>query len=249
MTRAKWKIVQLPAGIIAAYFGGLLLLCKTLGAFIYGAAAAPLVLFARPRTWVAVSCGVVLIILAYPLLRSYDIIPVRRVAAAAATVSSERGGSFLFRVQNEDRLLAKATQKPFFGWGTWGRNRIYDQETGADQSITDGAWILRFGMFGWFGYLSLFGLFAWAIFTALAGVRGPVTSSTILLGGLTLILAVNLTDLIPNANLLPLTYLLGGSVAGRTRARRRPYVRRQNIEVARSAPAEFAIASGGVPAS
>ena len=68
-------------------------------------------------------------------------------------------------------------------------------------------------MFGWFGYLSLFGLFATAAITALSGVKGPVTQSTIFLGALTLILAVNLTDLIPNANLLPLTYLVAGSIA------------------------------------
>ena len=123
------------------------------------------------------------------------------------------------------QLLAKANQKPFFGWGTWGRNRVYDQESGTDVSITDGAWILRFGMFGWLGYLSLFGLFATAVWKALSDVRGPVTSSTIILGGLTLILAVNLTDLIPNANLFPLTFLMAGSIAGRARVRAKTEIR------------------------
>jgi hypothetical protein len=46
-----------------------------------------------------------------------------------------------------------------------------------------------------------------------------VTLSAIHLGALTLLLAVNLTDLIPNANLLPLTYLIAGSIAGRTRVK------------------------------
>jgi hypothetical protein len=215
--RARWRLFHLPVGGAAAYLGGLLLLCKTLGSIIYGVAAAPLILFMKPKTWVRISCIVVLIICAYPMLRNYDIIPVRRVAAAAGTVSAERAGSFKFRVENEDRLLAKANQKPFFGWGTWGRNRAYDRETGADESVTDGAWILRFGMFGWFGYLSLFGLFATSAVSALSGVKGPVSPSTILLGGLALILAVNLTDLIPNANLLPLTYVMSGSIAGRVR--------------------------------
>jgi hypothetical protein len=159
----------------------------------------------------------VLIILTYPLLRTYDIIPVRQVAAAATMVSEARGGSFAYRVRNEDRLLAKANQKPLLGWGTWGRNRIYNEESGADESITDGGWIIRFGMFGWLGYLTQFGLFAAAIFSARSTARGPVTSASIMLGGLTLILVINLADLVPNANLLSLTFLLAGSIAGRSR--------------------------------
>lgn len=217
--RAKWRLLHLPAGAAATYLGGLLLLCKTLAMIVYGAVAAPLVLFTAPKTWVRISCVVVLIICAYPALRTYDIIPVHRVVAAADSISAERAGSFAYRVKNEDKLLAKANQKALFGWGTWGRNRVYDQKSGSDESVTDGAWIIRFGMFGWFGYLSLFGLFATAIFAARSGVKGPVTASAILVGGLTLLLAVNLIDLIPNANLLPLTYLMAGSIAGRARVR------------------------------
>jgi hypothetical protein len=146
-------------------------------------------------------------------------------------VSAQRAGSFQFRVENEDRLLNKANQKPLFGWGTWGRNRVFDQESGADLTITDGEWILRFGMYGWVGYLALFGLFAASAFSALTSVRGPITSSSIALAGLTLILAVNLVDLIPNANLLPLTYLLAGSIAGRSRVRARAVAGRRKIQI------------------
>jgi hypothetical protein len=217
--RAKWRVFHLPAGAAATYLGGLLLLCKSLGSMIYGALAAPLVLFTTPKTWVRFSCVVVLIICAYPMLRTYDLIPVRRAVAAANAVSAERSGSFQFRVENEDKLLVRANQKPVLGWGTWGRNRNFDQ-SGADLSVTDGAWILRFGMFGWLGYLSLFGLFATSVLSARTAVNGQMTESSIVIGALTLLLAVNLTDLIPNANLVPLTYMMAGSIAGRSRVRR-----------------------------
>lgn len=228
-TRAKWRLFIMPAGAAATFLAGMLLLCKTLGAILYGVVGAALVIFTGPRTWVKVSCAVTLIICAYPLLRTYDIIPVRRVVAAADTVSAQRAGSFQFRVENEDKLLSKANQKPLAGWGTWGRNRVFDQESGEDLSITDGAWILRFGMYGWLGYLALFGLFATSAFNALSEVKGRVTSPNIVLGGLTLILAINLVDLIPNANLLPLTYLLAGSIAGGARVRARVVARRPKI--------------------
>lgn len=239
--RARLRPFRMPAGFVATYLGGLLLLCKTLGAIVYGAAAAPLVLFTKPRTWVRISFVVVLIICAYPMLRTYDLIPVRRAVAAASTISSDRSGSLQFRVENEDKLLAKANEKPFFGWGTWGRNRVYDQESGTDLSITDGAWILRFGMFGWLGYLSLFGLFATALYSALSGVRGPDSSSTILLGGLALLLAINLTDLIPNANLVPMTFVMAGSIAGRARVSAKAHSRsKRGRPVAKLTKAELA---------
>jgi hypothetical protein len=122
-------------------------------------------------------------------------------------------------VDNEDKLLAKANEKPFFGWGTWGRNRIYDEVSGRDVSITDGEWIIQFGMFGWLGYISLFGLFATSVMRARTRVRGPMTEATIVLGGMSLLLAVNVVDLIPNADLLPFTYIMAGSIAGCVRSR------------------------------
>jgi hypothetical protein len=219
--RAKWLISRMPAGMVASYLAVVLLLCKTLGAAVYAMVAAPLALFTSPRTWVRVACAVVLIVSAYPMLRTYDLIPVQRIAAAANTVSTDRRSSFQTRVDNEDKLLAKANEKPFFGWGTWGRNRIYDEESGRDVSITDGAWIITFGMFGWLGYLSLFGLFVVAVFRSRTGVRGPVTEASLVLGGMSLLLAVNVVDLINNADLLPFTYLMAGSVAGCVRAKSR----------------------------
>lgn len=231
-TRSRLKIFHAPAGAVAAYLAVVLLLCKTLGSIVYSVAMAPLVLFTRPRTWVRISCIILVIVCAYPMLRTFDLVPVKQIAAAANTVSADRSGSFAVRVENEDKLLAKAELKPYFGWGTWGRNRIFDQDSGKDVSITDGAWIIRFGMFGWLGYLSLFGMLATAVFSARAGVAGPATRSTIVLGGLTLILAVNVTDLIPNATLMPVTFLMAGSIAGRVRASGR--VPRNQTRAARS---------------
>jgi hypothetical protein len=219
--RAKWRILHVPAGAAATYLGVMLVLCKTLGAMIYALIAAPLVLFTAPRTWVKVAIVIISIVCAYPFLRDYDLVPVHRVVAAAKAISADRSASFETRVVNEDKLLAKANQKPFFGWGTWGRNRVYEQDTGGDLTITDGEWIIQFGGFGWFGYLSLFGLFAAAVMRARVAIRQSSEDNAMVLGGLCLLLAANLIDLIPNANLVPSTYLMAGSIAGCIRARSR----------------------------
>jgi len=240
--RARWQILRVPASAASAYLGVVVIMCKTLGAALYAGLVAPLVLFTTPRTWVRVSCVIALMLAMYPMLRNYDLVPVRRVSAVASSISADRAGSFAVRVANEDVLLAKANQKPFFGWGTWGRNRLFDQDSGKSVTITDGAWIIRYGMFGWLGYLSLFGLFVISIFSARQGVRGPVTTASIVLGGLTLLLGINLLDLIPNANLLPFTYLVAGSIAGQARARERAQ-RRQGVAAARARETTLAVPS------
>lgn len=218
-TRAKWRVLTVPAGVVTGYLAVVLVLCKSMGSMVYAAIMVPLVLITKPRTWLRIACGILLVVCTYPLLRSYDIVPVHRVVDAANQVSSARSSSFATRVHNEDMLLAKANERPFFGWGTWARNRVYDPTSGEDISVTDGFWIIEYGMFGWFGYLALFGLFTVSVFRALGAVRGGVTEANIVLGGLALLLAVNVADLIPNAELLPLTFLMAGTIAGCFHAR------------------------------
>jgi hypothetical protein len=211
--RLKWRLLHVPAGAVAGYLGVVLLLCKTLGAFLYAVVAAPVVMFTRPRTWVKVAYALLLLVCAYPMLRSTGLVPLQHIANAASSVSEDRSESFQTRVKNEDQLLAKAMEKPLFGWGTWGRNLVYDKSSGKDISVTDGEWIIQFGTFGWLGYLSLFGLLTVAAFRAYRAVGDEVTPEAITIGGLSLLLAVNTVDLLPNSNLTPLTLLVAGSIA------------------------------------
>lgn len=213
LTRAKTRIWRAPASIVAPYLALMLLLCKTLGAVLYAAIAAPIVLLTRPRTWVKISCALLLLVCTYPALRSFEIVPVHHISELATKISLDRSKSFETRLTNEELLLDKARQKPWFGWGTWGRNRVRDQYTGQDISVTDGGWIIEFGMFGWLGYLSLFGLLTVAAFRALRGIDDRRTPGNITVAGLTLILAINVVDMLPNSNLTTLTLLLAGSIA------------------------------------
>jgi hypothetical protein len=222
--RARQRVWKVPAGAAAGYFFVLLLLCKSLGAAVYAAMLAPVVLLTRPRTWVKISCAFVLIVCAYPVLRWHGWVPVHQMADAAKSISVDRSKSFQTRVLNEDQLLAKANEKPLLGWGTWGRNRVYDRNTGRDLSITDGQWVIQFGMYGWFGYLSLFGLLATAMFGAYRSIGKKVTPEAMTLGGLTLLLGVYVMDAIPNSNSMALIFLFAGSIATSARVRTSPAI-------------------------
>lgn len=221
IVRMKSRILRFPSSLAAAYLGGLLLLCKTLGATMYAIVLAPLILFSRPRTWVKLACAASLVVCAYPLLRNHDLAPTQFMSQIALKVSPQRGASFQTRVDNEEQLLQKANQKPLFGWGGWGRNRIFDQWTGKDISITDGGWIIQYGVSGWAGFLCLFGLFAVALFRAHGSMDREVTPANLARGGLALILGVYVLNSIPNGSELPLMFLLAGSIASSATVKRR----------------------------
>ena len=221
LMRLRLRVWRLPAGAVAVYLGGLLVLCKSLGPTIYAVVFTPIALLTRPRFWVKLGCATSLVVCAYPALRGHGLAPTQLVSDLAHAVSADRSASFETRVQNEEQLLAKANKKPWFGWGGWGRNRIFDQWTGQDISVTDGGWIIQFGVFGWMGYLSLFGLMALAQIQALRAMDKEVTPANLTRGGLALLLTVYVIDSIPNASQTSMIFLLSGCVASSPRVRRR----------------------------
>jgi len=217
LMRARLRALRVDSRIVAAYLSGLLVLCKSLGPLIYAIVFAPVLLFTRPRFWVKVGCAASLVVCAYPVLRSHHLAPTQLVSDAAGAISPERNASFAVRVLNEGQLLEKAEQKPWFGWGGWGRSRIFDQWTGKDVSVTDGGWIIYFGVYGWFGYLCYFGLLAAALFQAHRVMDKQVTPANILRGGLALLLAVYVINSIPNASEEWLVFLLAGCISSAPR--------------------------------
>jgi hypothetical protein len=189
-----------------------LFLSNSLGALIIAIAFLPAMLFLGIRMQVLFAATIAAIILLYPMLRSVDVIPTERFVSVAETIDPARARSLNFRFQNEDRLLEHARERPLFGWGTWSRNRVFN-ENGQDISVTDGAWVIVMGVGGWTGYLAQFGFLALpVILLAVNRRRYEVSSVTSVLA---LVLAASLVDLIPNGFLSPITLLMSGALWGR----------------------------------
>ena len=127
-----------------------------------------------------------------------------------------------------------------FGWGRWGRSRIYD-EWGNDIGVTDGRWIITLGQFGIFGFLAEFGLLALTVFRAASALRFAESErDSVFLGALALIIAINMIDLLPNASLSPWTWLLAGALLGRAEALRGAARQlRRRTPRSRSLPSEY----------
>jgi hypothetical protein len=207
-----------PFMLAAGYLGVVLVLCKSMAVLAYAAILGPLVRFAGPRAQVRIAAGLALVAVLFPLLRGADLVPVEAMLAQAERVSVERAASLAFRFGNEDLLLEHANAKPWFGWGGWGRNRIYD-DMGKDVAVTDGRWIIVIGSFGWAGYVAEFGLLALPLLM-LARRTGRMRADEISphLGPLALVLGINLIDMLPNATLIPFTWLLAGALLGHAEA-------------------------------
>lgn len=130
-------------------------LCKSMGALvllIFGLAV--IVISTKFRTPILVYV-LMLIPIFYMTTRgtaSWDGMNVVRFISD--TFSADRAASLQFRLENENVLIDKAMQRPVFGWGGWGRSRVYNAE-GRDVTITDGYWIIILGTTGLFGLAGL----------------------------------------------------------------------------------------------
>ncbi len=205
---AKQRYVFLLA---TAWLFAILLLSRNFGALLIAILLCPLVLIIGPRQQIRFAAVIALIFLFYPVVRQAELLPIDGFLSFVQSFAPERASSFSVRLQNEQEMLVQAREKPLFGWGGYGRNRIFD-EAGNDISLVDGLWISILGLGGWFAYIGLFGMLVlpvlWLGLLRHKRTILPVTA------GAAVIVAGNLIDLVPNSALSPITMLLAGALAG-----------------------------------
>lgn len=212
-SRGTGKLVY---GAITGYFAVILVLCKSVASLVYAAVLLPMILFAGRLWQFRLAALLAFLAVVYPIMKGLDWVPEQYMLEQAEALDPDRAGSLQFRFDNERVLLDRALLKPVFGWGSWGRNHILDPVTGELLTVTDGRWIITIGVFGWVGYLAEFLLFSWPLFVLLGRsfVLTREDHTAPWLGALALILGFNLFDLLPNATITPLTWLLSGALLG-----------------------------------
>jgi hypothetical protein len=230
---ARIKIFRFNSGLVTLYLGFVLLLCKSAGALIYGCISVFFVRFFSTRRQLQFAVALAGLSILYPFLRVEGLFPDDSLVEISALVSRERADSLNFRFVQEDNLLARASERFTFGWGRFGRSRLFDAENGLDQSVTDGRWIVTIGTFGIFGFIAEFGLLAFPIFYAY-GTFNCITTKReeVLFSALALIVALSVIEQLPNSSISPWTWLLVGSLLGRSeqlRSRTAKFQREQRV--------------------
>jgi len=218
---ALWQIrerisVFSPA-IVSYYLLIILFLCKSKAALLYGLVAFFAIKKISLQNQMRIAAAMALLTLLYPAMSIVHIFPHQKIIEIAkSTVGEDRSKSLMFRFENEEILLNHARERLFFGWGGWGRNRVFDDVTGQDISVTDGHWIITFGTWGLVGFLAEFGLLANSIFRAKRAARYLKNrQENVLLVAHALLVGIVMIDQLPNSSLAPWLWLVAGALQGR----------------------------------
>ncbi|OUR71046.1 hypothetical protein A9Q78_10495 [Methylophaga sp. 41_12_T18] len=213
------KFCRFSPAVLSYYLLVVLVLCKSVASTLYGLYAFLLIKSTKPKTQHKMAVTFVCLALVYPAMSMMKIFPHQTVINVATSFDQSRAESLEFRFENEEILLEHSRERFFFGWGGWGRNRVYNEKTGKDDSVTDGRWIITLGQFGILGFIAEFGLLAITVFRAYAASKlvKPMGEQS-LLAAHSLLIGVVMIDQLPNATLAPWLWLLAGILLGRSEA-------------------------------
>ncbi|WP_432677109.1 hypothetical protein [Nioella aestuarii] len=234
-SRTRWAVLWWAC---TGYLGVLLILCKSMASILYGLMFVPVLIFLGVRMQLRIAMLLACVVLAYPTLKSLHLVPEERILTWAESVDEDRANSLRFRLDNETVLIDRAMERPVFGWGSWGRNHLYNERNGEVLTTTDGRWVITIGVYGWVGFIAEFGLLLLPIFllsrygltrtrrgpknatgtpaadTGNLDIPGENSELPHWISGAALILAINTVDMVPNATLTPMSWLFTGALLG-----------------------------------
>jgi hypothetical protein len=238
LQKSKSRVFRVNAIWATAFLCVVLLLNKSVGAFLYTLIAAPLILFFSPKTQFRVAMALAVIVLTYPALRGADVIPVEGISSMMAEqFGEERAASLMVRLTNEKALLERALERPFFGWGRFGRFLIYDPESGRLSSVADGEWIVTLGTSGFVGFFSKYLFLLSPIFWAARQTRYlPRQADRRLVSALALMIGFSAFNMLPNSSSHSFPFLFSGALLSCSRgmvrdASRQRQLKRQRAEM------------------
>jgi hypothetical protein len=232
------RIGSLPIAPVALVLFGTSVICKSLGALLLlGTGVCTLLLLRRGLGRLPLFVLVAAPLL-YVALRIEGIWTGDFAVELSARVSEERAASLRYRLDSEKFLIERASERPWFGWGGYGRNNTYiDEHEELIDVIVDGLWIITFGQLGLVGLLALNGALLLPVVSFARRVSPALWSraGTVPLGALALIPPLFLADSLFNSMLNPLYLLIAGGLA-RMRVPRPARPKRPFIALRRARP-------------
>ncbi|GAB2516094.1 hypothetical protein GCM10008940_18410 [Microbulbifer agarilyticus] len=206
--KAKQKIFVMPMIFYVLWSLLMLIICKSVGAWLLGILGFLLLTFLPSRLSTLGAYLLASAVFFYPILAIFNYIPHDKLLELAALFGPEKAGSLGFRFHNEEVMVAHGQERILFGWGGWDRNRI-------DGVVTDGYWIIKFSQFGLLGYLVFLGLPMLAVKNGQA-LLGKTKNRTLkqVIATYCVIIAMLMVDQIPNASQHNWVFFLYGAAVG-----------------------------------
>jgi len=213
--RSREHSLQLPALTATVWLAAVMALCKSAAALAYSVTGLAVIAMARPRGQAAIAALLASLILAYPFLRVTGIFPAEPLVRGIESIAPERARSLAVRFRNEEMMFERGLERPWFGWGAFGRSRIHDPSSGASISLTDGYWLIEFGRAGMVGCGGVFLLLLCPVFLCWRSFpRISSRGDRRVIGVLAMVVAVSAADLLPNSFLSPARVFLSGALWG-----------------------------------
>jgi hypothetical protein len=191
-------------------------LVKSTGAYVYLGLGIAILFLAR---WFGTALPLLLLIVglsSYVYMGATGTFSGDQIVTFVSQGNQERGQSLEFRFTNEKMLSEKGRERIIFGWGGWGRSRVYDED-GKDISVTDSLWIIEFGNHGLVG---LIGLTASLLLPVLSfymlrySARSWSHPKVAPAAALSVVLALYMLDSVLNAMFNPVFIFLSGGLSG-----------------------------------
>jgi hypothetical protein len=214
MSGSNRRIWGMSLGTIAIALVLSTILCKSLGANMLMFLGIGVLYLSRKLN----SRGILYCLIALPLvymgLRATGTLDGRKLIAAAETMATQRRAESLgTRMVNEDMLVARAMERPAFGWGGWARSRIRNED-GKDITRTDGLWVIAMGQQGIVGVAAIYMAFLLPCFLLVNryqpyALADPAVATVIAFVMITVLYAI---DNLFNAMQNPLTLLAMGGL-------------------------------------
>ena len=125
-----------------------------------------------------------------------------------------RESSVDLRIVSEDHLIARALERPLFGWGGFNRNRII--VNGRDMYPTDGYWVITLGIQGVVGLVAMITALALPLWLTYRRFPARLWSEPLIapIVSLSMLLGLYSMDCLANAMVNPMYAIILGGVTG-----------------------------------
>jgi hypothetical protein len=213
-TRARQRILGLPLAWVWPLLGVTTVLCRSAGAIILLVLGGAILEGTR-----LLRRGVLVVILAavpaaYCAARisGYDAAAI--VAFSREGLNEQRARSLQYRIANEKLMVERAKQRPWLGWGRFGRSFLYD-ESGQLLTVPDSMWILALGIGGFVRLVALGALLAMSPLMLLRVLPARLWASPSLAPAAAIAMVVLLwaVDDLVNAMMAPVYPAIAGALA------------------------------------
>ena len=214
--KLKIKAWRYSPGLVWLYFMVVMVFQKSMASLIYAIISSMLIKFGSVKFGLWVARLLVMFSIGYPFICLVNLFPHEAIVNMFGGTASERAASLAFRFGNEHLLLEHYKDRLFFGWGGFGRFRIYIENMSNEYGVTDGAWTIDLGMYGVIGFVAKYGLLGFSAFKAfsiLKLIKSDVDKE--LIKAHAILMSVFMVDQLPNASIDNWVWLLSGALLGR----------------------------------